>query len=74
MKMKNKSLIALRLPEQLEAELNSLCTRLNRTKSYILRKALEAFINDYVDYEIAFERLHDKDDEILTSDEFKRSL
>lgn len=61
------NLVALRLPESVTHQLEKIAKQLNRTKSFVIRKALEAYLNDYVDYQIALDRLNDKDDKILSS-------
>ena len=44
---------AVRLPESLEKRLESLATRTHRSKSYYVKRALEAYIEDYEDYLLA---------------------
>ena len=63
--------IGLRLPETLEHKIERAAKQLQRSKSFIIRKAVEAYMDEYVDYQIALERLNDKDDEIITSSEMR---
>ncbi|MCS7151128.1 MAG: ribbon-helix-helix domain-containing protein [Endomicrobia bacterium] len=70
--MKHK--LVVRLPEKLETKLEILSRKLRCTKNYILQKALESFINEYNDYKIALKRLHDKNDKILSSNDFRKIL
>ncbi|MDY6965788.1 MAG: DNA-binding protein [Halobacteriota archaeon] len=46
----------------------------DRSKTYIIRKAIETYINEYSDYLVALERLNDKDDEIISGDELMGEL
>ncbi|MBU0952145.1 MAG: ribbon-helix-helix protein, CopG family [Elusimicrobia bacterium] len=66
--------IALRLPEELEKEVNKISHELERSKSYIIRKAIQAFVTEYFDYQIALDRLNDKDDEIISSKKMRLLL
>ena len=66
--------IIFRASEELYNDLNWLSKEINRPKSFIIRKALELFIEEYVDYLIALDRLRDKDDKIITSKEMRRRI
>ncbi len=47
---------------------------IERSKMYIIRKVIESYLREYVDYLVATERLNDKDDEIISSDEMRNRL
>lgn len=66
--------ISLRLQEKTFKKLDKLCQELDRTKSYILKKALDQYINNYADYQIALDRLRDKDDEIISTENMRKIL
>lgn len=68
------STVSLRLPDKLLGLLDHLSTMLDRPKSYLIKKALENYIREYADYQIALERLRDKDDKIISSEELKKHL
>ena len=40
----------------------------------MIKKALENYLNEYADYQIALDRLNDKDDEIITSKDLRLTL
>ncbi len=65
------AVIGIRLPETLEHKVEKAAKYLQRSKSFIVRKAIETYINEYVDYQIALERLNDKDDEIISLSEMR---
>ncbi|MCI0340593.1 MAG: hypothetical protein L0216_05505 [Planctomycetales bacterium] len=46
----------------------------DRPKSSLIRKALEAYLEDYADYQIALDRLRDKDDPVISGAEMRRRL
>jgi predicted DNA-binding protein len=66
--------ISLRLPEEVHSQLEQIATESDRTKSYLIRKAIERYLEEYADYRIALDRLHDKDDKIISSKELRKRL
>lgn len=66
--------IIFRASEELYNNLNWIFEEMNRPKSFVIRKALELFIDEYVDYLIALDRLRDKDDRIITSKEMRKRI
>jgi RHH-type rel operon transcriptional repressor/antitoxin RelB len=66
--------ISLRLPETTHERLEEIAEESDRSKSYLIRKAIERYLEEYADYRIALDRLHDKDDEIISSKELKKRL
>jgi predicted DNA-binding protein len=63
--------VSLRLPEDLAERLEKLAGSIDRSKTYIMTKALAEYLEDYEDYLIALKRLKDKDDEIVSEKEIK---
>lgn len=45
--------IAIRLPEELETRLNNLAKKTHRSKSFYVREALEQYLEDIEDYNLA---------------------
>jgi RHH-type rel operon transcriptional repressor/antitoxin RelB len=66
--------VSIRLPDELAKQLNGIAKETERPRSYIIQKALESYIEDYADLQIALDRLHDKTDPIISSKELKKSL
>lgn len=66
--------ISVRLPKNLASQLDSIAKETERPRSFIIQKALEAYIEDYADLQIALDRLHDKGDEVISSDDMRKSL
>jgi RHH-type rel operon transcriptional repressor/antitoxin RelB len=46
----------------------------DRPKTYFVEKALESYLADYADYQIALDRLRDKDDPVISSAELKKRI
>ena len=69
------STLALRLPEDLAAELDRLAEETGRSKSYYARQAISEFLEDRADYLRAVAVLErERGQPNLTLDEFKREL
>ena len=66
--------ISVRLPEDLVRQLDSVAMETERPRSYIIQKALESYLEEYADLQIAFDRIHDTTDPILSSKKLKESL
>ena len=66
--------ICVRLPDDTARELDNIADTVDRTRTYLIRKAIETYIEEYADYMMAFERLHDKDDKIISGKELRERL
>ena len=66
--------ISVRLPKALASQLDSIAKETERPRSYIIQKALESYIEDYADLQVALERLHDKTDPVISGKELRKSL
>ena len=64
----------MRIPQKLLDEIEALAKTMDRPKSYIMRQAIGQYIEEYADYQIALDRLHDKDDRIISSKELRDRL
>ena len=68
-----KSMIAIRLPAEIDERLTALAKRTGRTKTYYAREAILRFIDDMEDTYIAIERL-EKPARRVTMEEAEREL
>lgn len=68
------TLISLRLPENILKPLDKLSENSERPRTYLIRKALENYLEEYQDYQIAMDRLHDKADDIVSPAELRKKL
>jgi RHH-type rel operon transcriptional repressor/antitoxin RelB len=66
--------ISVRLPKALVDRLDSIAKETERPRSYIIQKAVESYMEDYADLQIALDRLHDKTDPAISSKELRKSL
>lgn len=66
--------ITVRVPDNLVNQLDELAVSLERSRAFLVKKAMEMYLSEYADYIIALERLRDKDDTIISSQEMKNLL
>ena len=60
--------ISVRLPDDLASKLSEIAKETERSKSFHVQKALEVYLGDLADLQVALDRLHDTSDPIVTSD------
>lgn len=66
--------ISIRISEDLAKRLDSIVRETERPRSYIIQKALESYLEDYADLQIALDRLHDKTDDVISGKELRKTL
>ena len=66
--------ISIRIPDDLAHQLDSVARETDRPRSYIVQKALESYIEDFADLQIALDRLHDGTDETISGKELRKKL
>jgi RHH-type rel operon transcriptional repressor/antitoxin RelB len=66
--------ISVRLPKNLADQLDAVAKETERPRSYINQKAIESYIEDYADLQVALDRLHDRTDPIISGKELRKSL
>jgi RHH-type transcriptional regulator, rel operon repressor / antitoxin RelB len=66
--------ISVRIPQKLADDLDGIAHETERSRSFIVQKALESYIEDYADLQVALDRLRDKSDPAVTSKEMRKSL
>ena len=59
--------ISVRLPEATAKALTAVASATDRPRTYVVLRALEAYLADYADYQIALDRLRDKDDPVISA-------
>ena len=66
--------VSIRIPEHLAKKLNAVAKDTERTRSFVIQKALEVYLEEYADLQVALDRLRDTADPIISSDEIRKSL
>jgi RHH-type rel operon transcriptional repressor/antitoxin RelB len=65
---------SVRLPRDDVKALDELARATDRTKTYLVQKAVETYLAEHADYQVALDRLRDKGDEVISSAELRRRL
>jgi len=63
---------SVRLSDRTARALDRLARLTDRPKTYFIEKALESYLAEYADYQVALDRLRDKDDPDISSSELKK--
>ena len=66
--------MSVRIPDELATSLAEIARETERPKSFHVQKALEAYLAEIADLQVALDRLHDLDDVIVTEDEIRVCL
>ncbi len=64
----------VRIPDELADKVEEIAEELDRSKSYIVKKALEEYASEYADGLIALKRSKDKNDKIITLKEMRKKF
>ncbi len=66
--------ISIRMPDELASKLADFAQETERSKSFHVQKALEAYLAEVADLQIALDRLHDTTDPKVTADDLRTAL
>jgi len=66
--------LSIRLQDRTAKALEKLSKMTDRPKTYFVEKALESYLAEHADYQVALDRLRDKDDPVISSADLKRRL
>lgn len=66
--------MSIRLTERLAKELDHIAKETERPRSFHVQRALESYIEDFADVQIALDRLHDHKDPVISGRDLKTCL
>jgi RHH-type rel operon transcriptional repressor/antitoxin RelB len=66
--------VSVRIPDKLAKELDSVVRITERSRSFLIQKALEFYLVEQADLQIAFDRLHDTADPVISIGEMREEL
>jgi len=66
--------LSIRIPENLNQQLCFIAKETERSKSFLVQKAIEFYIEDCVDLQLALDRFRDPSDAIISSKGMRESL
>ena len=67
-------MFCVRLSPETARNLESVAAATERPKAFLIRKALEAYLDECADYQVALDRLRDKNDPVISGKELGRRL
>jgi RHH-type rel operon transcriptional repressor/antitoxin RelB len=66
--------ISIRIPDDLASKLSEIAEETERSKSFHVQKALETYLAEMADLQVALDRLHDASDPVVTIDDMRKEL
>ena len=66
--------ISVRLPDSVAKKLGRVAKESERSKSFVVQKAVETYLEDFADLQVALDRLRDTSDEVVSNDDMRASL
>ena len=63
--------ISIRIPEELDLKLSEIAKETERTKSFHILKAIEAYLAELADLQVALDRLHDTTDPTVSLEKMR---
>jgi len=66
--------ISIRVPDELAAKLSEIAKETERPKSFHIKKALEVYLSKLADFQVAYDRLHDATDPVVSLEDMRKEL
>jgi len=66
--------ISMRIPDNLASKLSEIANETERPKSFHIQKALEAYLEELADLQVALDRLHDTSDPGISIDDMRKEI
>lgn len=66
--------LSVRLPDELAKELSSIAVATERSKSFLVQKALESYLQDQADLQVSLDRLRDNSDPVISIEEMRKEI
>jgi RHH-type rel operon transcriptional repressor/antitoxin RelB len=66
--------ISVRIPDELASKLSEIAHETERPKSFHIQKALESYLAELADLQVAYDRLHDTTDPVISIKDMRKEL
>ncbi len=66
--------LSVGLSNNLAHSLENIAKETKRSKSFHIQRALETYMENFADLQVALDRLHDQTDPIISSEEMRKNL
>ena len=72
--MNSSTTISLRLPDHLADQLEDIARETERSKSFHIQKAIELYLQERADLQVAMDRLHDSSDSVIDGQKMRKKF
>ena len=66
--------LSVRIPDELASQLSEIARETERPKSFHIQKAIEAYLTEIADLQVALDRLHDTSDPVISVKDMRKEL
>ena len=66
--------ISVRVPDELASRLSEIAKETERPQSFHIQKALESYLAELADLQVAYDRLHNTTDSVISIAEMRKEL
>ena len=66
--------ISIRIPDELAAKLAEIAEETERPKSFHIQQAIESYLSELADLQVALDRLHDTTDPVISLKDMRKDL
>ena len=66
--------LSVRITDELALKLGEIAKETERPKSFHVQKALEAYLSEIADLQVALDRLHDTGDRVISLEDMRKEL
>jgi RHH-type rel operon transcriptional repressor/antitoxin RelB len=66
--------LSVRIPDDLAKKLSEIAEETERPKSFHIQKALESYLIELADLQVAYDRLHDTTDPAISIEDMRQEL
>ena len=66
--------LSVRVSDELALKLSEIAEETERSKSFHVQKALESYLSEIADLQVAYDRLHDIADPVISIEDMRKEL
>ena len=66
--------LSVRVSDELATKLSEIAQETERPKSFHIQKALESYLSEIADLQVAYDRFHDTSDPVISIEDMRKEL
>ena len=66
--------LSVRVSDELALQLSEIAKETERPKSFHIQKALESYLSEIADLQVAYDRFHDTSDPVISIEDMRKEL